>query len=225
MHDIPARLLPPLPIAFLVLPSERLCKLGALAKPLALPVKDVDGDGDKDGNDAEDGGGPFELEAVIWSANVAVDCALAVNIRVKAEYNGQRGFEGEGQGQGGVGREGGDIHGAEYNAAIPARKSRARPLPPVAGCQLRFDESRTTRSPLTTGCIRSICGNHIVDRGHVDGVLLHQRIRPFARTGAHWRTTHIGNADQDGEDHRRDPMYVCIRTKGGPRKTEQTDGF
>ena len=32
---------------------ERLGKLGTLAEPLSLPVKDVDGDGDKDGDDAQ----------------------------------------------------------------------------------------------------------------------------------------------------------------------------
>lgn len=52
--------LPSLPIS-----RQRLREFGPLSKPLTFPIKDVNWDGDKDGNDAEDSARPFELEAVV----------------------------------------------------------------------------------------------------------------------------------------------------------------
>ena len=73
MLDTPSALFLPFPIPLFILTRQRLGKLGTLAEPLAFPVKDVDGDSDEYSDNTEDGGGPFELEAVAWTADVAVD--------------------------------------------------------------------------------------------------------------------------------------------------------
>ena len=55
---------------------QSLGEFGSLADSRTLPVKDVDGDRDKECKTPENGGGPFE---VISTADVLIDCAGRVS--------------------------------------------------------------------------------------------------------------------------------------------------
>lgn len=89
-----------------------LRELGSLPYCGTLPVEDVNRDCDQDCKTREYGGGIFELVAL---ADVRVHCDGV--LAVVAEYSGYRSH---------------DSLGVAYIAAMPARKSLARPLPPVA---------------------------------------------------------------------------------------------
>ena len=92
-----------------------LRKLGSIPDLRALPVEDVDGERDEDGKTGEYGGCVFEM---VLATDVGVDwcaCQSGLGCRFTGEWSGW--FH---------------LRGVAYNAAIPARKSRARPLPPVA---------------------------------------------------------------------------------------------
>lgn len=94
------------------LSSQRLGEFGSLAEPLALEVEDVNRNRDEKRNNGEDRRGPFEMIFVVCPANILVDYR-SVRI-VSALHSGVH------------------VQGVEYMAATPAKKSRARPLPPVA---------------------------------------------------------------------------------------------
>ena len=84
----------------------------------AFPVEDVDGDRDEDGDKSKNGGGPGEF---IRTRDDFVDCSVC-------QYK-ERFWEGDRtRGR----RDGRHLQGVAYMAAMPARKSRDMPLPPVA---------------------------------------------------------------------------------------------
>jgi hypothetical protein len=87
-------------------------------------------------------------------------------------------------------------------AAIPARKSLARPLPPVAADVSVSSCGQSEMRP-TTSSVWSVSGDHIVYSRHVDGILR----RHLAIAKKHSEiSAYIGNPDHSAENHRSDPM-------------------
>jgi hypothetical protein len=109
--NLPPRRL--LHLLILPLASDAERKLAPGAEPLAVEVEHVDRDHEQRGEHGEDRRRPLEVETV-------TDVSVSVNVNAsgtRGEVGGSRSVR---------------LHGVEYIAAMPARKSRQRPLPPVA---------------------------------------------------------------------------------------------
>lgn len=95
--------------------GQSLGEFGPLTNSGTFPVKDINGDRDKECKTSKNSSGPFE---VIFVADVLIDCVGRVSVdggRLK-RFAIQRKYS----------------QGTAYIAATPARKSRASALPPVA---------------------------------------------------------------------------------------------
>ena len=144
-------ILHPPPTPRLPIRRQRLRKLALLPNIRSLPIKDINGYGDQDRQESQDGRRPLEFE---FRMSVA-------DVRVK----------------------GGGVHGRDTGEEV-ARK--------------RVPTSRG-------GGVRAVGRDHVVDGGHVDGV--------------------VGGADEEGEEHGGDPVDVVGGAEGGPGEAEEADGF
>ena len=141
---------PPAP-ALLPVRRQRLREFALLPYIRPLPVEDVDGDRDEDGQAGQHRRRPLELELGVPVADVGV--------------------------------EGGRVHGRDAGEEVAGERVAAG----------------------RGGGVGSVGGDHVVDRGHVDGV--------------------VGGADEHGEDHGGDPVDVVCRSQAGPGEAEEPDRF